>query len=94
MAGLVDFNKMFLYFYCVEVRIWVPGERLLAKSESQFIWIGPFFSLKERTQWKREFWRKLSQETRRTCGGESYKTLRFRDARRFKADINPKRLGG
>lgn len=82
-----------VHFYSVEVLIMPEGSRQTREQKVR-LWIGPFARIGDRTVWKRAFWKALSEDARYHCGGELPKTLRFADARRFKADVNPRSSAG
>jgi len=93
MGRVIQLKQTLLYYLVIEMRVWVP-ERGLPKASRVEVYVGPFFTPKDRTIWRRAFWLELPLVTKRLCLALRTKTLQFRDARRFAADINPLRPEG
>jgi len=93
MGKVIHLKQTLLYYLVIEMRVWVP-ERGLPKASRVEVFVGPFFTPKERTLWRRAFWLELPLVSRKLCLAVRTKTLRFRDARRFVSDINPLRPDG
>lgn len=93
MGRVIHLKQTLMYYLVLEMRVWVP-ERGLARASRVEVCVGPFFTPKERTIWRRAFWLELPLVTKKLCLAVRTKTLQFRDARRFATDINPLRPDG
>ena len=54
MGKVIHLKQTLLYYLVIEMRVWVP-ERGLPKASRVEVFVGPFFTPKERTLWRRAF---------------------------------------